>query len=290
MLNYNHLHYFHVAAHEGSVARAAERLGVTQPTVSEQIRTLERWLGVTLFERLPTGLRLTEAGKMAFEHTSVMFRAGERLAEALGHAKRELPTSLRVGMSGAIGRTATADLLMPLLALENCLPTIRSGETIELLRDVRASELDLVLCESEPPSAAKRGLEATQVAATTLVAVASPGTAPAGDWSNLRLVGYRATSGFRWETESFMDERGLRPVLSAEADDGMFMLEAAARPGNVAFVPLSIARDAITAKRVVSLAELAPSQVGVWAVVQDGSAADLARRAVRALIDHARSR
>ncbi len=290
MLNYNHLHYFHVAAHEGSVARAAERLGVTQPTVSEQIRTLERWLGVTLFERLPTGLRLTESGKMAFEHTSVMFRAGERLAEALGHAKRELPTSLRVGISGAIGRTATADLLMPLLALENCLPTIRTGETIELLRDVRSSELDLALCESEPAAAAKRGLETTQVAATTLVAVAATGTHPSADWSNLRLVSYRATSGFRWEVESFMDERGLRPVLSAEADDALFMLEAAARPGNVAFVPLSIARDAITAKRIVSLAELAPSQVGVWAIVQDGSAADLARRAVRALIDHARSR
>ncbi len=290
MLNYNHLHYFHVAAHEGSVARAAERLGVTQPTVSEQIRTLERWLGVTLFERLPTGLRLTEAGKMAFEHTSVMFRAGERLSEALGHAKRELPTTLRVGVSGAIARTATADLLMPLLALDNCLPTIRTGETIELLRDVRASELDLVLCESEPASAAKRGLDTTQVAATTLVAVAAPVTQAANDWSNVRLVQYRSTSGFRWEVEAFMDERGLRPIVAAEADDALFMLEAAVRPGNVAFVPLSIARDAITAKRLVAFAELAPSQVGVWAIVQDGTAADLARRAVKALIDHARSR
>lgn len=290
MLNYNHLHYFHVAAHEGSVARAADRLGVTQPTVSEQIRTLERWLGVTLFERLPTGLRLTESGKLAFEHTSVMFRAGERLAEALGHAKREMPTSLRVGISGAIGRTATADLLMPLLALDNCLPTIRTGETIELLRDVRSSELDLALCESEPAAPVKRGLEATQVAGTTLIAVAAAGVQPAADWSDLRLVHYRMTSGFRWEVEGFMDERGLRPVVAAEADDAAFMLEAAARPGNVAFVPLSIARDSIIAKRIVSLAELAPSSVGVWAIVQDGNAADLARRAVKALIDHARSR
>ncbi len=47
-INYNHLHYFHVAATEGSVAATATRLGVTQPTVSEQIRALERVLGVTL--------------------------------------------------------------------------------------------------------------------------------------------------------------------------------------------------------------------------------------------------
>jgi len=51
MLNYNHLHYFHVAALEGSVAGAAVKLGVTQPTVSEQVRSLERALGVSLFER-----------------------------------------------------------------------------------------------------------------------------------------------------------------------------------------------------------------------------------------------
>ena len=290
MLNYNHLHYFHVAAHEGSVARAAEKLGVTQPTVSEQIRTLERWLGVTLFERLPTGLRLTESGKMAFEHTSVMFRAGERLAEALGHAQRELPCSLRVGISGAISRTATADLMMPLLGVEGCVPTIRTGETIELLRDVRGSELDLVLAESEPAQAAKRGLEIVQVATMTLVAVAALGTQANADWSNLRLVHYRATSGFRWEVESFMDDRGLRPVVCAESDDALFLLEAAVRPGHVAFVPLSIARDAITAKRLTTIAELPPSSSGVWAIVQDGTAADVARKAVKALVDHARSR
>ena len=81
MLNYNHLHYFHVAAVEGTVAGAAGRLGVTQPTVSEQVRALERTLGVALFERTATGLRLTDAGRLAYEHTSVMFRAGERLVE-----------------------------------------------------------------------------------------------------------------------------------------------------------------------------------------------------------------
>ena len=83
MLNYNHLYYFHVAATEGSVAGAAEKLGVTQPTVSEQLRALERSLGVTLFDRSPTGLKLTGSGRLAFEHTSVMFRASERLIESL---------------------------------------------------------------------------------------------------------------------------------------------------------------------------------------------------------------
>ena len=78
VLNYNHLYYFHRVASAGSIARAAESLGVTQPTVSEQIKQLERALGVALFQRAAGGLRLTDTGQRTYAHTTAMFRAGER--------------------------------------------------------------------------------------------------------------------------------------------------------------------------------------------------------------------
>jgi DNA-binding transcriptional LysR family regulator len=57
------MHYFLTIADEGSFTRAAERLMVAQPSLSQQIRRLERELGGELLERLPTGVRLTPAGK-----------------------------------------------------------------------------------------------------------------------------------------------------------------------------------------------------------------------------------
>src|SRR5258706_10468581 len=168
MLNYNHLHYFHVAATEGSVAAAAERLGVTQPTVSEQVRALERSLKVNLFERSASGLRLTDAGRLAYEQTSVMFRAGERLVESLNTDSPPVLKTLRIGISNAVTRTTTTDFLMSLLALRDCLPSIRAGDVTELVRALRANELDLVLCESEPPTASRRGLEVVEVVRTSL--------------------------------------------------------------------------------------------------------------------------
>jgi len=286
MLNYNHLHYFHVAALEGSVAGAAVKLGVTQPTVSEQVRALERALGVSLFERQPTGLKLTEAGRLAFEHTSVMFRAGERLSEALGHSVGELPRTLRIGISSSVARTTTTDFLMPLLGLEGCVPSIRSGDSVELLRDLRGSELDLVVCEAEPPEAVRRGFEVVLIDTMSLIAVGPPGLTLAPDWQDARLVQYRTTSSFRWDVEAFLDLRGLRPKVVAESDDAMFLVEAAARGGCVAFVPRSVARDAIAAGRLVQLAEVGAVQSGVHAVYQDGATADLARLAVEVLIAH----
>jgi DNA-binding transcriptional LysR family regulator len=67
-MNRNHLALFHAVAEAGSVTGAAERLRVSQPAVSKQILELEAALGVPLLERLPRGVRLTEAGKLLAEY------------------------------------------------------------------------------------------------------------------------------------------------------------------------------------------------------------------------------
>lgn len=286
MLNYNHLHYFHVAAVEGTVAAAAQRLGVTQPTVSEQIKSLERTLGVTLFERTSTGLKLTEAGRLAFEHTSVMFRAGERLVESLGYGPGDVPRTLRVGLGSSIARTTALDFFLPLLAIDRCVPCIRSGDSVELLRALRERELDLTLSETAPPESARQGLVVAQLDRVALVGVAPPSLQPSQDWHEVGLVHYRASSAYRWEVESFLERRGLRPRVVAEADDALFMLEAAARGGYVAFVSRSIARDAIAAGRVKRLEVIETEHLGIFAQYQDGASAELARRAVDVLVAH----
>ena len=289
MLNYNHLHYFHVAATEGSVAAAAEKLGVTQPTVSEQVRALERSLKVSLFERSATGLKLTDAGKIAYEQTSVMFRAGERLVESLVQGTQKLPRSLRIGISNAVTRTTTTDFLLPLLALEDCMPSIKPGEATELLRDLRGNDLDLALCESEPPESARKGLELVQIARTTLTAVGPVTLKPGADWSDAGLIHYRASSSFRWDVEAYLELNNLHPRIVAEADDPLFLVEAAARGGYIAVVPSSVARDAIAQGRLAQLATIESAHAGVYALYPDGTTAELARQAVQLLIDAAKT-
>ena len=286
MLNYNHLYYFHVTATIGSIAAAATKLHVTQPTVSEQLRSLERTLGTTLFTRTSSGLKLTDAGRLAFEHTSVMFRAGERLVESLGQVQVDLPRTLRVGISSAVGRATSTDFLMPLLALENCIPTIRTGEGVELIRAVAGAELDLALCETEPVK--RNGLEVAVIEKTTLSLLAGAGVELANDWAEVGIIQYRPSSSYRWDVETYLSAQKLRPRVVCESDDALFLLEAASRGGYIAAVPRRMAREALAAKRVREIAQIQPAHAGVHAVFQDGETSDLARRAVERLVAVAR--
>jgi LysR family transcriptional activator of nhaA len=289
VLNFNHLYYFHVTASEGSVKAAADRLGVTQPTVSEQLRMLERTLAVQLFDRTSTGLRLTQAGRDAYEHTTAMFLAGERLVEVLGQSSAAAVIALRVGVSASMSRTIAADFLMPVLTVERCRPSIRTGDFTDLLRDLRSHELDLVVGEGEPLDITKSGLEVALVHRPVLVAVTQPDIVPRDDWKNLSLLEYRPASVYYWEVDAFLKERGLHPTVMGELDDAFLMLEAAARGGFVAFVPRSIARDAIKTGRVKTLATLSPATAAVHAVYHASDTLQLARTAVEKLIESARA-
>jgi LysR family transcriptional activator of nhaA len=288
VFNFNHLYYFHVAASEGSVKGAADRLGVTQPTVSEQLRMLERTLAVKLFERLPIGLRLTQAGRDAYEHTTLMFLASERLIEALGNAAAPPIIALRVGVSAAMARSIAADFLMPVLTVEQCRPSVRTGDFSDLLRDLRSHELDLVVGEGEPIEALRSGLEVALIERPVLVAVVRVDLEPRSDWQDLSLLEYRTASVYYWEIERFLKERDLHPTVMGELDDAFLMLEAAARGRFVAFIPRSIAYGAIKAGKVKALATLAPATAGIHAIYHAGDTLDLVRTAVEKLIENAR--
>ena len=288
MLNFNHLYYFHVTAAEGSIKAAADRLGVTQPTVSEQLRMLERSLGVSLFERTSNGLRLTEGGRQAFEHTAAMFLASERLASALGPNAAAPPITLRVGASSAVSRTIAAEFLMPVLTLDECQPSIRSGEFTDLLRALRAQEIDLLIGETEPIEPARPNLELVLIHRPGLVAIGHPELAPAADWHDVLLLEYRSSSAYHWEVDNYLRDKGLAPRVGGELDDAFLMLEAVARGQFVAFVPASVARPAVKAGRIKILASFQPASAGVYALFHSTETASLARAAVERLIENAR--
>ncbi|WP_131785665.1 LysR family transcriptional regulator [Protofrankia symbiont of Coriaria ruscifolia] len=98
------LRYFVAVAEELHFTRAAERLFISQPALSKQIRTLERQLGAPLFERDRQGVRLTPVGAALLPHAQRVLAAWDTAWEAAEQAKAAERATLVVGMSTSPGR------------------------------------------------------------------------------------------------------------------------------------------------------------------------------------------
>jgi LysR family transcriptional activator of nhaA len=148
-LNYNHLYYFWTVAREGSIARAAEELMVSQPTISIQIKELETALGQRLFDRMGRGLRLTDAGRIALNYSNEIFALGQEMTNALEHRPAERSLKLSVGILDVIPKVVVRQLLDPALRLPQPVRLIcREDKADRLLADLAARRTDIVLSDA----------------------------------------------------------------------------------------------------------------------------------------------
>ena len=98
------LRYFVAVAEDLHFTRAAERLFISQPALSKQIRMLERQLGAPLFDRRPDGVRLTETGEALLPHARLVLAAWDGGWAAAGQVKSRQQATLVAGMSTSPGR------------------------------------------------------------------------------------------------------------------------------------------------------------------------------------------
>jgi DNA-binding transcriptional LysR family regulator len=143
-LELRHLRYFIAVAEEGHITRAAERLGMQQPPLSQQIRALERELDVQLFRRKPRGVELTDAGRALLSDANAI----------LAHIQHAFATTRRTarGEQGRItvGFTSSAPFhpFVPrvIRAFREAFPlvslTLEESGTTELVQDLREERVD----------------------------------------------------------------------------------------------------------------------------------------------------
>lgn len=105
------LRYFATVAEEGNLTRAAQRLFVSQPALTKQIKQLETVLGVRLFTRSRAGMTLTDPGRALAEHVSAVLGSWDRaLRETKGTAARAARV-LRVGFIASAANEATQRII-----------------------------------------------------------------------------------------------------------------------------------------------------------------------------------
>lgn len=232
-LNFHHLQLFWLVAREGGVVRAAERLRLAPPTVSAQVRSLERALGEKLFEKQGRRLVLTEVGRVAFGHAEEIFALGQELVDSVKGRPGVGPLRLVVGVGQSLPKLVARRLMEPALELAKSLGKIRlvcvEDRADRLLAELAAHQLDLVLSDAPvPPGSAVRAYNhllgecGVSVFATRALAARYRRGFPRSLDGAPMLLPTENTS-LRRSLEPWFERQGVRPSITGEFEDGALL-------------------------------------------------------------------
>jgi LysR family transcriptional activator of nhaA len=148
-LNYHHLLYFWTVVKEGSVSKAAESLHLAQPTVSAQLRALERSLGQKLFQKQGRTLVLTTEGEAVFRYADEIFSLGRELLQTVRGESLPAPKRFCIGISDSLPKLTTYRLLEPAFTMRPAFQLyVRIDKTERLLAELAIHSVDLVIADS----------------------------------------------------------------------------------------------------------------------------------------------
>jgi LysR family transcriptional activator of nhaA len=153
-LNFSHLLYFWTVARDGSIAGACERLQLSQPTVSMQVRKLESMLGHHLFDRSGRNLVLTEIGRTVYDYADDLFAIGREMLGALRGIPGKHSGRLQVGIPTFLPKLITYRLLEPVLKMPDQVQLVcHEAPLEELIGGLAKHKFDAILSDRQIPAA-----------------------------------------------------------------------------------------------------------------------------------------
>ena len=251
-LNYHHLRYFWTVAKEGSLARAAEKLHVSQPSISEQIRELESAFGEKLFQREGRNNKLTAAGRVVFGYAEEIFALGRELMNAVKQRPGAKVLRLYVGVADSFPKLVTNEILKPVFSMPQTVHVIcREGKMEDLLAQLAAHRLDIVLAD-EPASSSTNfktynhslGETGTTFCAEKKLAAKLKRNFPRSLHDAPALLPTENTS-LRRALETWFREQKIQPRIVAEFEDLALMKVMASEGRGFIALPSVAVNDAV---------------------------------------------
>jgi len=287
-LNYLHLRSFWAVAREGSIARACVMLRVSQPTISEQLRSLARAMQTELFVRDGRRLRLTDAGRMVQDYADEIFALGRELHQALGGRASHRAIPVVVGISDAVSKLIACRLIAPALQLPDPVQvTVHEDRHEALIQRLAAHELDLVV--SDAPLEAHQRIRAFNhlLGESPLAVFGAPSFAKLARDFPRSLHGAPLLTGLpaspqRRAWDAWCADQGLQPRVVAQLQDSA-LLKTMGQAGFGVFAgPDAIAKDICRTFAVRLLGRIPAIRQRYYAISMDRRLANPALLAITA--------
>jgi LysR family transcriptional regulator, transcriptional activator of nhaA len=275
-LNYHHLRYFWTVAKEGSLARAAAKLHVSQPSISEQIRELESAFGEKLFRREGRNNKLTDAGQVVFGYAEEIFALGRELMNAVKQRPGTRTIRLIVGVADSFPKLVTNEILKPVFTMPQAVHVVcREGKMEDLLAQLAAHRLDLVLTDEPAPSSANfkvfshtLGESSVTLCAEAKLAGKLKRNFPKSLNDAPALLPAESTA-LRRSLETWFRTHNLKPNVVAEFEDLALMKVMAAEGRGFIAVPTVALREAVSRYHFRSLGQATTCRIQFHAITAE---------------------
>lgn len=264
-MNLRHLETFHTFCQCMSMTRAAILLNVSQPAVSQQLRSFEEECGVKLFYREDNRYNLTETGEALFLVSKRIFARVSQLDTLLDQARKASRQRLWIGTTKAYARTVMPDLIA---RFQKQFPRIQvrlsEGNSKELMARLRSRREDVVIVARTDYDSCFRAIP---FATAKFVLVARPdhelarrGTASIKALDGEPLIIREEGSGSRRAIMSRLSQNGVKPSVVIESESLSFILAYIQRRMGISFV-LSHEIEEQLAKGVVKQINLEEGEI-----------------------------
>lgn len=221
-MNLQHLKLLETLARTGSLRGAAEELGTSQPRLTQQLQSIERDLGAVLFLRSPSGLKLSEAGRVFLPFARQIGSAFDSARSAISELDQGCPRRLRIGISiTASLHLVPANLLSFNKRHPNVLVSVTRALPKQLLAGLENDQFDLCLGLELPDSSLVKRKE---VFSTTMAGFSAPSLGARKSltlehFCRLPLVLPPRSCGTRTMLEDALKRFKFRPRILMEVDD-----------------------------------------------------------------------
>jgi LysR family transcriptional activator of nhaA len=270
-LNFNHLYYFYVVSKEGSIKDAAEKLHVSQPTISDQLKLLEEYFGCLLFERKNRSLFLTKEGKLALRYAEQIFELGNEITSRLRNKIQIPKRSLDIGITHFMSHYFLYDTILPLFKQDNVSINIKENQRHLQLAELEEGNLDIVFTDNKDSISST--MEAYRVGVNRTFAVAHKKFRKykrdfPESLNQIPFFNYTNDSFLKFEIELFFSKNGLTPRIIGEADD-IDLFQVVTERGLAFTIVPEVAKNRLCQnKDIIVLGELEELQTSVWGIIK----------------------
>jgi LysR family transcriptional activator of nhaA len=251
-LNYHHLRYFWTVAKEGGLRRASDKLKVSQPSMSTQIKLLEAALGEPLFRPSGRSLALTEFGQLVFGYAEEIFTIGSEILRATKQAPNVRSLRLHVGIVDSFPKLMSYDILRPVLEHQPPVQlTCHEGKLADLVSQLNTHRIDVVLSD-EPASPGIAGKVFNHpLASSEITFCAMPGLAKTlkgrfpRNLNDAPALLPTQNCSLRRDLENWFRHTGVQPRVVAEFEDAALTKIVATSGLGFIAVPTMVASEAV---------------------------------------------